>query len=207
MPYTDLLGQVFNRLTVIEFVGQGFKGRAIWKCRCICGNEKILPARYLTKKHTQSCGCLTKGRPIHNGVGTRLYGIWTDMKQRCYNSKCKNYKNYGGRGIIVCEEWKNDFIFFQDWSSKNGYQENLEIERINNDGNYEPSNCRWATELEQSYNKRNNSTCIIKGEKLTTLQVEQRYLIPRNRVRNRIKKGWTEDEIIAPFRYRRKSSA
>lgn len=199
MAYTDLLGQVFNRLTVIEFIGQGFKGRSIWKCKCICGNQKILPARSLTKKHTQSCGCLTHGRPIHNGVGTRLYGIWADMKQRCYNTKCTNYKYYGQRGIIVCEDWKNDFSVFKNWSFQNDYKEYLEIERINNNGNYEPSNCKWATELEQAFNKRNNVFCFIKGEKLNTLQVEKKYGIPHHIVLRRIKKGWNEDRIIAPI--------
>lgn len=100
----------------------------------------------------------------HGKCGTRIYIIWKHMKQRCYNSKDKGFKNYGGRGITICEQWKNDFINFYNWAIKNGYKDNLTIDRINVNGNYEPNNCRWATKKEQANNTRNIHYITYNGE-------------------------------------------
>ena len=99
----------------------------------------------------------------HGGKGTRLYRIWQQMKNRCHNPKTSRFKDYGGRGITVCDEWKNDFQAFYNWAMANGYSDDLTIDRIDNDGNYEPSNCRWATELEQVNNSRHNHMVTYQG--------------------------------------------
>lgn len=126
---------------------------------CDCGNEFITRHEYIKSGHTKSCGCLHKKRASetsikHGHTRTRIYRIWCHMKERCYTSSCKSYCNYGDRGIIVCNSWKNDFKSFYDWAINSGYKENLTIDRINNDGNYEPSNCRWTDLSTQSSNTR-----------------------------------------------------
>lgn len=106
---------------------------------------------------SRSCGCTVKDNPIsHNKSYTRLYDIWVNMKQRCYNPKNTHYNNYGGRGIKICELWRSSFEEFYKWSTENEYEDDLTIDRINNDGLYEPSNCRWATRKVQSSNTRYN---------------------------------------------------
>ena len=143
----DLTGQRFGRLTVLE------RTELKWLCKCDCGNKKIVAGGHLVSGDTKSCGCL---RIKHGMRNTRLYSIWHGMKERCYNTKHKFYKHYGGRGIKVCEEWKNDFQTFADWALSHGYADNLTIDRIDVNGNYEPSNCQWATNAEQQRNKRNS---------------------------------------------------
>lgn len=141
-----------------------------WNCLCKFCNKTIFPvtSRNIREEKVKSCGCKTfelksKSKSKHRMFGTRLYGIWAHMISRCYNEKVPEYVNYGGRGIIVCDLWKNSFEEFQLWANQNGYNENLTIDRINVNGNYEPSNCRWATNLEQVRNRRNTVMCEIDG--------------------------------------------
>lgn len=135
----------------------------------------------------------------HGLKNTRLFSIWTNMKSRCYNKKSTNYNRYGGRGIKVCDEWRNDFKSFYDWAMSNGYEEHLTIDRIDNDGNYEPSNCRWATVKEQSLNTIKNRLVTIRGEtKPLSLWCEY-YSINYKTVRDRLKRGWNyEDALQSP---------
>jgi hypothetical protein len=142
------VGQIYNILEALEFFYK-YESRCkrnilYVKTRCIkCGAIKIMRAQKLYYKTHNSCSCQTK-----TSLGlykTKIYSIWGNMKDRCFNSKCKEYKNYGGRGIKVCDEWKNNFVAFYNWAMTHGYKEGLSIDRIDNDGNYEPSNCQWLT--------------------------------------------------------------
>lgn len=126
---------------------------------CDCGNEFIARHEYVKSFHTKSCGCLARKinaerLKTHGMTNTKIYKSWSHIKERCFVKKDKSYKNYGGRGISMCEEWRNNFMAFYDWSMANGYQDSLTIDRINNDGNYEPSNCRWTNSTIQACNKR-----------------------------------------------------
>ena len=139
-------------------------------CMCnICGRQFEMWDSHFRRG---SNGCECRHMKKHN---KRLYGIWVNMKSRCYNPNMKNYENYGGRGITICDEWKNDFKTFYDWSIVNGYADNLTIDRIDFDGNYEPSNCRWANVFTQANNKRNNVLFIIDGNKFSLKEVCDRY--------------------------------
>ena len=164
----DLTSQKFGRLTVIKRVENDKYNNAVWLCECDCGNCIKVSTNSLRRKNTTSCGCFFKEQLIkrnikHLSCEDRLYKVWLGMKERCNN---KNNKNYGGRGIKVCDEWKNNYLTFKKWSLKNGYDKNKSrkeqvLDRINNNGNYEPNNCRWTTQKMNCRNKRNNSFVTI----------------------------------------------
>lgn len=160
----DLSGKRFGRLIVIKFDHMGPKGRAYWLCRCDCGNEIIARQDGLKNGHTRSCGCYAvdttkKLATKHNLSSDRLYSIWRGMRYRCRDT---NAKRYGGRGIEVCDEWEN-FESFYNWAMDNGYEPGLTIDRINNDGDYCPENCRWADNITQANNKCTNRVIEYKG--------------------------------------------
>ncbi len=156
----NLTGQRFGKLTVISEAGRNKDGSVIWLCRCDCGNMTQKIGTRMKNGYVHSCGCahMKHGQASSRGKRTRLYRIWLNMKTRCNNPRVKDYKNYGGRGIKICDEWQHSYQSFCDWATLHGYLENLTIDRINNDGNYEPSNCRWATYKEQRHNQRTQST-------------------------------------------------
>ena len=141
-------------------------------CLCDCGKEVDVRVNCLRRGNTRSCGCLSKDirKTInfsHGMTHTRLYSTWTNMKTRCYNPKVTGFKNYGGRGITVCDDWKDDFMNFYSWAMVNGYNDDLTIERIDVNGNYEPENCLWIDVDEQSKNRRGNVYIELNGETKT----------------------------------------
>lgn len=162
----ELTGQRFGRLTVKNF-SHIHNRTAYWNCVCDCGHTKTVCGTSLTRGSTKSCGCLhdekCKERATKHGeAGTRLYYVWQSMIKRCYNPNNKDYSNYGGRGITVCSQWQ-DYNNFAKWCRKNGYEAGKSIDRINNNGNYCPKNCRWATKQEQNNNTRRTIKIKYKG--------------------------------------------
>lgn len=156
----DLTGQKFGRLTVIDRYDQ-----KRWTCKCECGNITHSDGYQLRQGNVKSCGCYQHElcgdqHRTHGFSKTRLYRIYYKMKERCYRPKNDNYKYYGGLGVIICDEWLNDFKRFAEWALSNGYSDNLTIDRIDPSGNYEPSNCRWITIQEQQRNRRKRGTVL-----------------------------------------------
>jgi len=171
----SLIGKRFGRLLVLRKTTIKNKISSYWVCVCDCGNEKIASTGSLQRQRTKSCGCLKREMTIarnikHQQTHTRLYEIWKNMNKRCKNTSDKSYKNYGGRGISVCTEWCKNFVPFFNWAMANGYSDKLTIERINVNGNYEPTNCKWATKLEQANNTRNNRFINVNGISKTVAQ-------------------------------------
>jgi hypothetical protein len=170
--YEDLLGKRFGRLVAIKYKGQQKRRRTMWECKCECGKTVIVDASHLKSSHTTSCGCKVKETAAtwnyKNGLSaSRLGRTYRNMINRCYRENFPEYYLYGGRGIQVCDEWRNKengFVNFCEWALANGYNEELSIDRANNNGNYEPSNCRWVDKYVQANNKRNNHKIIINGE-------------------------------------------
>lgn len=172
MAIEDLTGKRFGRLTVVEYL-YGKNRQSYWRCICDCGKEKITRASSLKAGLTRSCGCFHSDRSkvvcsnnfkTHQGSKTRLFKIWVGMKKRCFDVKEPAYVNYGGRGITICDDWKNDFVSFRDWALNSGYEQNLTIDRIDNNGDYEPSNCKWSSAKEQANNRRSNILFAYKGK-------------------------------------------
>ena len=198
----DLTGQTFDRLTVIRRNGSTRDGKALWECSCECGKMVIVCGKELRNEHTKSCGCLRKDKAsechiTHGKTNTKLFLVWQEMRKRCYNKNNKDYKDYGGRGITVCAEWLGDFQAFYDWSMANGYRENLTIERINTNGNYEPTNCKWATLKEQCNNRRSNNYITYNGKTQTLQQWADEYGIARSTLSSRIYKlHWNIEKAL-----------
>lgn len=205
MKYVDLKNQKFNRLTVLER-DENKWNRVMWKCRCDCGNIISVSTNSLKNGNSKSCGCyklesFTKITTKHHLSNTRIYNIWKDMRKRCNNPNSSNYKNYGGRGITICDEWQNNFMSFYTWSMNNGYSDNLSIDRINVSGNYEPSNCRWVDRKTQNSNTRQNHFITYNGKTLTITQWGKEYNIDPHLLRYRLKKGWSiEKALTTPTR-------
>jgi len=173
----DLIGYKSGRLTALCPSNMRNKKRQIiWKCKCSCGNIHYVPSYDLKARNTKSCGCiqkerLAKGRPTHGMTYTLVYGVWSAMKSRCFNKNNVAYRNYGGRGIIVCDRWLNFEKFFEDMGHK---PNSLTLERIDNDGNYTPQNCIWATRKEQARNNRQTKLTPPKVEVIKTLLRESK---------------------------------
>ena len=210
-PLKDLTGMRFGRLTVIERADHNnSSGKPLWVCRCDCGKIKDVGSRELRKGISVSCGCYRadwakEHNKKHGGKGTRLYRIWTGMKDRCLNKNSKYKKNYSERGIKICDEWADSFEAFYSWVMSNGYDDKLTIDRIDNNGNYCPENCRWADYKTQGNNTRSNVVVVLDGESHTVTEWSEITGVPRNVIYGRLKSGW--DARKALFEPRRKRGA
>ena len=200
--FKDLTGQRFGRLVVVERNSERIKNRIAWKCKCDCGGEKIVVSAYLLSGHTKSCGCwynenMHSGNVKHGKCHTRLIRIYHNMKQRCYDTKTKNYKKYGARGIDVCKEWRDDFITFYNWSMANGYQDNLSIDRIDGSKGYSPDNCRWVTVEVQNNNTSRNHRITYKNETHTVAEWAKIYNLSYDCLMARIMKlNWDIEKAL-----------
>lgn len=215
--FVDFTGAMFGNWKVIKFVGVREVGKAkvkkaFWLCECQCEKKTLreIPSDSLKSGNSKSCGCLkikaTIERSTKHGFarrgknGSSIYHVWHEIKDRCLNTNNKQYGNYGGRGITICDEWKASFVSFKDWAFSNGYKTGLTIDRINNDGNYEPSNCRWVDYKVQANNTRSNVFIEYSGERKTIAQwceqLGQKPQIVYNRIDNY---GWNPvDALIMP---------
>lgn len=177
MNFNDLTGQRFGRISVLyrsdDHLDPSGRHHVMWRCRCDCGTERDVNGDSLKRGHTVSCGCYNREQArenhlTHGHTDTHLYGVWCAIKRRCYNEKTHAYKDYGGRGIKMCETWKDDYPSFEKWALVSGYRDvpNLRctIDRIDVNGDYEPSNCRWVDAKQQANNRRSNRNYTFNGE-------------------------------------------
>lgn len=198
--FKDLTGMKFGRLQVInraENSGHNIR----WNCICDCGKLTKTTTYNLTSGRAKSCGCLSLEKikacnTKHGYRHTRLYRIWCGMKKRCYCTKYEHYNRYGKKGIEVCDKWKNNFIDFKNWAIENGYKDTLEIDRIDNNRNYEPTNCRWRNRVEQVRNRTNTLKLKHNGEEKSLIEWCNKYNINYKTAYERYKKGWSFEKIF-----------
>lgn len=192
----DIGGLRFGRWVVVAHAGL-----RLWFCHCDCGTEKAVDAGSL--RSGRSSGCIKchpgrSNRRTHGEKRTRLYNIWSGMKARCENPNEAAYPRYGGRGIMVCTEWRSDFVAFRAWALENGYSPELTIDRRENDLGYSPSNCRWRTYTEQNRNRRNHKPVMFNGKSVLISELADRYGLPADILKNRITRyGWSIEKAIS----------
>lgn len=199
-----IVGLRFGRLVVQEKAGR--KGKDVaYRCLCDCGAEKLVVGSSLMNGDTRSCGCLAKdvthallyenGDSNPGSANRRLYGIWAGMKERCQNTDFRDYYRYGGRGITVCDEWQN-WVDFRDWALSHGYQDDLSLDRIDNESGYRPDNCRWATASVQTNNTRANLKIVFHGSVYTGAQFARLTDIPYSFVGAKAHQGFNGEDIL-----------
>lgn len=198
--FLDRTGQKYGRLTCTgKYERRG--SYIYWLCECDCGNKTWVRAQNLASGEVKSCGCaMEHTNRVHGMSHTRIHNIWSKMIERCYWKDSHAYKDYGGRGITVCEEWRGTegFIRFYEWSMKNGYSEDLTIDRIDNNKGYSPDNCRWTDKLTQANNTRTNVFYEYGGEKHTVAEWARIYNLPQECLRQRLYKlNWPFEKAIS----------
>ena len=202
----DLTGQRFGRLTVLYRDDSFAKdGHACWICQCDCGALVPVRSSLLRQGGTRSCGCLARDLTIarsktHGMTKTKIHRIWAGMKRRCFCETDNHYPLYGGRGITICDEWREDFVTFYDYVSKLEHfdEDGYTLDRINNNGNYEPGNVRWATVKQQAQNRRTSHTVEINGEKINVTEVARRAGVGRTTIQRRLAKGEKGEQLLRP---------
>lgn len=191
----NLEGQRFGRLLVLGFTEArkvGTQSKRFWNCRCDCGRESEVPTGALTQGNTTSCGCRSGG-VTHGESGTPVYRVWHAMIERCRNPGDLGFKDYGGRGIRVCDAWL-EFTAFRDAMGPRPEGGTLERENVN--GNYEPSNCRWAQQIEQANNRRNNRRLTANGQTRTLAEWARAAGMAKTTLRHRLDSGWPIEEAL-----------
>lgn len=218
-------GDKYGRLTVIEYAGTNKYRSALWKCVCECGKETIVRGTELRGGHVRSCGCFQREvaskavrdyntspdyRPPdntkHGKRHSRLYGIWCNMKQRCYNPNSDRYKYYGGKGVTICDEWLHDFSPFHEWAVSNGYADNLSIDRIDVNGPYSPTNCRWTNQTEQVANRTNTVRIEYHGVTKPLAEWCRELGVNYKTAHAKLKNGETPEMIFGGTKERRPSA-
>jgi hypothetical protein len=197
--FKNLIGEKFGKLTVVENLGLNNHNKTMWKCICECGNEKITISSSLNAGLCKSCGCLQQKHISvlslkHSLSKSRQYKCWHDMKTRCNDLKCPQYKNYGMRGIVYDIKWETFEGFWKDMAE--GYSDNLTLDRINVNKNYTKDNCRWTTQKRQGNNKRNNHYITYKNITHTLMEWSEILDMNYNTLKSKIRKGITLDEIF-----------
>lgn len=201
----DLTGQKFGRLTVIERA-ENKGSQTYWRCKCECGKEVIVNAYCLTHNHTKSCGCFRNDfAATHKMYQTKIYKTWENINSRCNNPNFPEYRNYGERGIEICGEWVDNFQAFYDYVSKLEHfgEKGYSLDRIDNNGNYEPDNVRWADVKTQARNKRNNIIVEYNGELMILADAAEKSGINKCTLRNRYYAGDTGGRLFRPVRKRK----
>lgn len=200
----ELSGEKFGKLLVLKRVESDRLGKSQWLCKCDCGNEHITTGSRLAHNKVKSCGCIQKevarSKKTKHGLSShKLYSIRKEMISRTTNPKNKRYEKYGGRGIKVCDEWldkESGLINFYNWSMKNGYKEGLSIDRINNDGDYKPSNCRWTTNDTQANNKTTSKYVTYNGKTQTIKEWSDELGYSRSLIADRLRLGWDVEKTL-----------
>ena len=194
----DLTNNRYGNLIVLKMNDErGPHNKVMCTCRCDCGNEIIVMSNSLQQGKVVSCGCKAKN-VSHNMSSTRLYRIWNSMKSRCANPNRKDYHMYGGRGVTFCDEW-NDFIPFYEWATSAGYADDLTLERIDVNGNYEPDNCKWITSTEQASNKTTTPYVLYNDNYITLKQLSEEIGINYQTLFGRYKRGERDEKLIRPI--------
>lgn len=205
----DNIGRKYGKMTVIGIehqISSNGKYKYAWRCRCDCGNERIVAPAKLKSGHTKSCGCgkidrikddARFDRTTHGGRHERLYHIWRGIKVRCHSEVSKDYSRYGGRGIIVCDEWRNSYAAFRDWAFSHGYDDTLTIERKDVNGNYCPENCCWIPLEDQSKNKTTSHWVEYNGERHIVSDWARIYGLKDATLHNRLRLGWSMERAIS----------
>ena len=209
VPLNDLTGKRFGRLLVL-FQGERVNGRIGWVCRCDCGTIKTVGENLLSRGLAKSCGCLRKEvsrrkSTKHSLCGTKLYHVYCNMKKRCYDPKSDHYKWYGAENKTICDEWmgENGFKHFSDWAFENGYEEDLTIDRIDNNKGYSPDNCRWVTMKKNCQNKRNNHLITVDGVTMTISEWSDAKGLSKTLISTRINQlGWDEEKAVTTRKMR-----
>jgi len=197
----NLIGKIFERLTVVAEAGSNKHRNLLWKCECSCGETVIVLGSNLKRGHTQSCGCLQRERSTSHGLRSHsLYTVWVDMKRRCFNTRCKHYSNYGGRGITIYDGWITSFENFYN-DVLESYEEGLHLDRIDNDGNYEPNNVRWVTQQQNNCNKGSNKGVSSKYKGVSWDKGRKKWMAKITKDKKSYYLGYFTDEVNAAKTY------